>query len=546
MPGLAAAGPSPGGPAPAGHCTGPSTGPTTGPSTEPSIGRALLATVLDHARRRPDHPALADDRCALTYADLADEVAATAAALAREGVGPGATMVVALPNCAHFVVSALAGLWLGAAFVPVSADDPAARRAGIVADSGAAHVVSATGDDTTALAVQPLAGGRPAGRARPLRSGGTPPPPVTDPGLDAYLLYTSGTTGTPKGVRVGERALRVAVVCSARAMGLGPATRSLCVSPFHFDGSFGTAFSTLVAGGSLVIPPREELLYLRRFFRALHDDGITHTGFSPSFLHLVLSSPASAGLATSHLRTLGLGGEECVPADLRRLWEIRPSLRVFNRYGPTETTVEVTTSEITPGDLETGRIPVGRPHPGTTFVLHDEGSGIVEGPGVPGQLYIGGEQLMRGYWGDPDLTREVLRTDVVPGTVLYRTGDRMVRDAEGRYVYLGRVDDVVKRKGVRISLRELARALEGVEGVGRAVCQTVPHGAGVRIVAYAEGADPTTPAGVLKALRTRLPPTMLPDEVRVVEALPLSSTGKVGRAPSAPGGPGPGLLPGPP
>ena len=161
------------------------------------------------------------------------------------------------------------------------------------------------------------------------------------------------------------------ISATAQCLGLDASTRSLCVSPFHFDGSYATLFPSLVAGGRVVIPKREQLLFVRRFFSAVLEEGITHTSFSPSYLRLVLASPKLRDLAGSGLQTMGLGGEEVLAEDLAVLWEVLPDLRVFNFYGPTESTIEVTTYELDRSTIRSGAVPIGVPHPGVRFYLLD-------------------------------------------------------------------------------------------------------------------------------------------------------------------------------
>jgi D-alanine--poly(phosphoribitol) ligase subunit 1 len=490
---------------------------------------SLLESVLQHAEACPRQLGVKDDDESLSYADMVARVATAAAGLAQVGVQEGDRVVVSIPNSAQFVIAALACLWLGSPFIPIAIDDPPPRRATIVKDSNASWFLDLGPDHEIAVHHIGSAGEmQPEVSALPTATG-SPPPRATDGARDAYAIYTSGTTGTPKGVCISEMAFRWAVMCAARSIGLDESTRTLCVSPFHFDGSYGTAFSTMAAGGSLVIPRREDLLFLRRFFRALREDQITHTGFTPSYLRLLLSSPECERLADSQLQTLGLGGEESLAKDLGRLWEIRPSLRIFNRYGPTETAIEVTTYEVTREDLAEDRIPVGLPHPGVSFHLVAPDGTVIEQAQTVGELYIGGKQLMNGYWGDPKLTQSVLRADVRPGEVLYKTGDLMYRDERGRYEYMFRSDDVIKRRGVRISLMEIAKAIQSVEHVMRAECIETPSEHGVRITAFVETDDSTSARAILAAARDHLPATMLPDEVCIVEGLPMSSAGKVDR-----------------
>jgi acyl-CoA synthetase (AMP-forming)/AMP-acid ligase II len=226
---------------------------------------------------------------------------------------------------------------------------------------------------------------------------------------------------------------------------------------------------------------------------------------------------------------LTLGGSECIARDVARLWEALPNLRVFNRYGPTETTIAVTTYEIEREDVAAGPVPIGEPHPGTRFFIVDAAGTSVDGPDQVGQLYVDGEQLMTGYFGDEQLSREVLRRDVVPGTVVYKTGDLVRRDPRGRYFYAGRTDDVVKRNGVRISLSEIASALQRIDGVGAAFCELLDNDGDDRLVAFVEAGPEVTPVGVMEGATLQLPVAMRPEKVIIVGSFPLSGTGKVDR-----------------
>ena len=489
-------------------------------------GPSSVELILRHSNDRPGSLALKDDNVSLTYGELAEQVAAVASGLATLGVEPGNRVALSMPNSAEFIVATLGCLWLGASFVPLSLDDPTARLARTIEDCDPALLVTRSDADPSVDAM--TSQGRPViDMETILASADRAPEAATEPDRDAYLIYTSGTTGVPKGIRTPERAFRWAILSAAQIVDLDRTTRTLGVSAFHFDGSFGTAFPTLVAGGALIIPKREDLLFLKRFFSAVLEEGITNTGFSPSYLRLLLSSPLLATLSRSNLGTLGLGGEECVPADLARLWEVLPNLRVFNRYGPTETTIQVTTHEIRRQDLASGTVPIGLPHPGVSFHIVAEDGRIVSEAYEEGELYIGGNQLMRGYWRDEELTSSVLRDDVVPSATVYRTGDRVCRDSRGRLLFVGRTDGVVKRTGVRVSLGEVARALRCVDHVSGAICLPTDLGGRLAITAFVEAGPEVTVPELMEAARAQLPATMLPDEVFLVRTLPLASSGKV-------------------
>jgi D-alanine--poly(phosphoribitol) ligase subunit 1 len=489
----------------------------------------VLDLMLRHAADRPDALAMKDQRATYSYADLLARVKMAAASLASYGVEPGDRVALWLPNSTSLLITALGCLWLGAPFVPLSPNDPHARLGRAVADCDPAVIV---GSDDGGEPPDPNAfGGRRVVDTRSLLENGNDPvpPQQRDPGRDAYLIYTSGTSGTPKGVRTPEAAFRAAITTAADLLELDATTRALCVSPFHFDGSYGTVFPTLVAGGALVIPPREQLLYVKPFYTALFEEGITHTGFTPSYLRLLLSWPTAASLSRTSLRTVGLGGEVCDAMDVANLWELHPTVRVFNRYGPTETTIQVTTYEVTQKDVESGIVPIGRPHPGVSFSLVAGDGTLILDPDEVGELYVGGNQLMKGYWGDNELTSQVLRDDVVPRTTVYRTGDLVYRDAEGRYVFVGRTDSVVKRNGVRVSLHEIARVLREVKGVSGAVCLPVDESGRLAIAAFVEAGPDITVAQLLQVMRHELPLEMVPDDVHLWSTFPVNSSGKVDR-----------------
>jgi acyl-coenzyme A synthetase/AMP-(fatty) acid ligase len=282
-----------------------------------------------------------------------------------------------------------------------------------------------------------------------------------------------------------------------------------------------------VRGVPLVIPDREALLFPRRFFSIVGSEGITATSFSPSYLRLLRSGGRLERLADTPLRVMALGGEAPSTADIRAVWSASPGLRVVNRYGPTETTIAVAHLELTPELLDAGQVPIGHPHSASSFHLVDEDGGLVDRLGAVGELYIGGIQLMAGYLNDPARSAAVLRTDVVEGTTVYRTGDLVCRDDRGNYVYVGRSDRVIKRHGVRMSLVEVTEALGGTDGVASAACTTFDLDGDLGVVAFVVPDGELTPLAVRQAASERLPETMLPDLFVLVEDLPLTSSSKV-------------------
>jgi D-alanine--poly(phosphoribitol) ligase subunit 1 len=485
--------------------------------------RGVLDAVLHHVDRAPDQPAVKDLDRALTRGELRDAAGRVAAGLLQRGVEPGDRVALLIGNSVDFVVAALGCLWAGATFVPLAITDPDIRRAHIVGDCRPALVITASSDQTAPSGL-PLGAAWTSLSKLSVNDGPTPPP-VTGP--VSYIIYTSGTTGIPKGVQIPPEAFIRAVEACADAVGLTADDRCLCVSPVHFDGSFSAIFPPLVRGVPLVIPDREALLFPRRFFSIVASEGITATSFSPSYLRLLRASGRLAKLVDTPLRVMALGGEAPSTADIRAVWAASPGLRVVNRYGPTETTIAVAHLELTPELLDEGPVPIGQPHSGSSFRLVDEHGTLVDRPGVVGELHIGGLQLMAGYLNDPALTAAALRTDIVEGTTLYRTGDLVFRDDRGNYVYVGRSDRVIKRHGVRMSLVEVTEALGGIEGVASAACTTFDLEGKLGVVAFVVPDGELTPIAVRQAASQRLPETMLPDQFVLVANLPLTSSSKV-------------------
>ncbi len=487
---------------------------------------SVLHEIVGHARSDPHQPAARDLDRELSYAELIEEVSRLGAGLRSRGVGEGDRVALLLPNSVDFVVLALASLWVGAIFVPLAFTDPPSRLTTIVNDCAPKLIVTERTAGTTS---EPMFG-VPAFRVDELLADQMPVAELDIGSRAAYIIYTSGTTGTPKGVQVGTTAFAAAVTSTVLALGLNRDTRTLCVSPFHFDGSYDNLFTTLISGGVVVIRPRESLLFPRTFFNTVKNEKINYSGFTPSYLRLLLSSPQFSQLGDSPLEVVALGGEALTLADVRAVWAQLPHLRVFNRYGPTETTIAVTNFELTPELLAKGTVPIGQPHPGVTFVLVGDDGKVVDAVNQTAELYIGGVQLMDGYWAEPKLTRRVLRDDVVPGETLYRTGDLVYRNDDSNYVYVDRADRVIKRSGVRISLVELSESLNRVNGVSAAACLAYDRDGELGIAGFVASHTARTVIEIRRAASELIPENMLPDQFFFIDAMPLGRSNMLDEA----------------
>lgn len=487
--------------------------------TSPSV----LQSIIDRARLDPSHPAVQDLDRELSFVELVEEVARLGAGLRAHGVSEGDRVALLIPNSVDFVTMALACLWVGAIFVPLAVTDPLSRLETVVADCSPALIVKSTVVD----AALPTSLGDARTVTMDLLHDGTPTPRTEALSGVAYIIFTSGTSGTPKGVQICNEAFAAAVHSTVDALGLSAATRTLCVSPFHFDGSYANLFPTLASGGTVVIRPRDALLYPRTFFNTVARERINYSGFTPSYLRLLLSSPQATDMKASTLQMIALGGEAPSVTDLRSLWSLAPAMRVFNRYGPTEATIAVTNAELTPDGIKDGVVTIGRPHRGISFVLVDDEDQIIEEPDRTGELYIGGVQLMNGYWADPVLTSEVMRSDVVPHQLLYRTGDLVYRDQLGDYIYVDRADRVVKRSGLRISLVELSALMNKIDGVDSASCLMFDHDGELGIVAFVTSTIELSTVELRRAARQYIPENMLPDRFERVTTMPLNRSNQL-------------------
>ncbi|MHB8379019.1 MAG: amino acid adenylation domain-containing protein [Acidimicrobiales bacterium] len=485
----------------------------------------MLHEIIARALADPSHPAASDLDRQLSYAELIDEAARLAMGLSDHGVSEGDRVALLIPNSVDFVVASLASLWVGAIFVPLAVTDPPSRLEIIVADCAPALVItSARSGHEPAASLE----GVQRVPMQELREGDAAPTPVSNvTSRVAYMIYTSGTTGTPKGVQIGNAAFAAAVRSIVNALGITRTTRTLCVSPFHFDGSYANLFPTLVAGGTVIIRPREALLFPRTFFHTVEQEKVTYSGFTPSYLRVLLASPQIVSLSHSTLEMIALGGEAVSVADLRAFWSHLPSIRVFNRYGPTETTIAVTNVELTADMIEGGTVTIGQPHPGVSFVLVDDEGRVIEAAHQTGELYIGGDQLMDGYWANPELTNLVMRSDLVPDVKLYRSGDLVYLDRDGNYVYVGRTDRVVKRSGVRISLVELSASMNMIADIVAAACLTFDRDGELGIVAFVVSKVELSAMDARRAAGQLIPENMLPDRIEFVTSMPLNTSNQL-------------------
>ncbi|MER7167315.1 amino acid adenylation domain-containing protein [Micromonospora sp. NPDC000207] len=478
-------------------------------------------------RTRPQAVAVVDGDLTLSYADL-DAAAARLARLLRErGVGPGARVAVALDRSWELVATLLAVLRCRAAYVPVDPGHPVARQDLVLADADPTLVVT-----TTALAARL---DRPALTVDALPDRPDPTDSAADdvdPGRPlraepAYVLYTSGSTGQPKGVVVAHAALTNLLLGLREVLDSRPEHRWLQLTSPAFDISGVEIWLPLTTGGRVVVAAGISPLDGAGVLRLVRTAAVTHVQATPSGWRVLLE----AGLGAAGTPPLvGVTGGEALPVPLARNLRSRLT-RLVNGYGPTEATIYATMADV-PADPD--EVTIGLPLPGTRAYLLDEESRPVP-VGVPGELCLAGSGLAEGYRGRPDLTADRFVDDPYggPGERLYRTGDRCRWRPDGRIEFLGRTDEQVKIRGHRIELGEVTARLLEHPGVAAGTVQTCPdtETGEPTLVGYLvpRGAAPD-PADLRRHLAVSLPAAMVPGEWVVLDRLPLGPSGKVDRA----------------
>jgi amino acid adenylation domain-containing protein len=467
---------------------------------------------LTLARQRPDAPALVSGQQPVTYGELASRSLALASVLRRHGVGPESLVGLFLEREPSCVVSILAVLHCGAAFLPLDTASPPQRLSLMVAQAAPRLVV------TTPELASRLPEGLQTVWAH--EAGEAVSPVDVAPESLAYAIFTSGSTGTPKAVLLSHSGLCNLAQAQVSGFGLTANSRTLQFASLSFDAAVSEIFTALTSGGCLVFAPREALLG-DALLHTLREQRVTTVTLPPAVLSLL--SPE--GL--EDLRTVVSAGESCAPQVLAR-WASGRTL--LNAYGPTESTVCATMSEAPV--LASGHVSLGRPLPGIQVYVLDAHLQPVP-TGVTGELFLSGAGLARGYLGLPSLTAERFLPhpfSTTPGARLYRTGDAARFLSDGSLEYLGRLDSQVKLRGFRIELGEVESALLQHPSVHSAVALVREDSPGdKRLVAYlVPHSGQSLEAHALRAfLQQRLPEYMVPAAFVSLSALPLSSNGKV-------------------
>ncbi len=504
--------------------------------------------LIESAARYPDRTAVVDRTESITYRELDEASARLAGELLARGAGPGSRIGLYLDKSLDAIVAMWGVLRAGAAYVPLDVASPVRRVARIV-DNGELCCILSTPKRWPALA--PAVAFPPAfvgiasstlqqvergfafessdpSRVAPAGRGAGPEGP--DLSRAAYILYTSGSTGQPKGVVLSHRAARSFVDWAAETTGLGPTDIVSSHAPLHFDLSVFDLFATCRAGATVALVPPELNVFPRNLADWIAARRITVWYSVPSLLARLALAGGLERCDWTHLRQIIFAGEVFPIAQLRRLREQIPGARYWNWYGPTETNVCTAYAVDALPPEQTAPVPIGTACANNKLlVMNDAGS--VCAPGETGELHVNGPSLMTGYQAMPEATARALvaRGD---GTLWYRTGDLVREDAAGLLHLLGRRDGMIKSRGYRIELGEIESVLHQHPGVAEAAAVALPDeesGHVIRAAAVAE-AGHALDAGELRAFcAERLPAYMIPLSIVVRGSLPRGSTGKIDR-----------------
>jgi amino acid adenylation domain-containing protein len=500
-------------------------------------GAAVTRMFERQAELTPDAIAVAYESEAITYSDLNARANRLAHHLKQLGVGAESLVGICLPRSPAMVTAVIAILKAGGAYVPLDPTYPKDRLAFMLSDSRAdvllaqATLANQFRDykgklvylDTSAKEIEAQVSANLAEAAKPADA--------------AYVIYTSGSTGKPKGTVIEHRSLLNFTQAAALAYEISDADRVLQFASLSFDTSAEEIFPALTSGATLVLRTDSMLSSTEHFLQACSEFGITVLDLPTAYWHELTVDLVTDKLSLPEsIRLVILGGEKALPARLAAWRDHVPgSVRLLNSYGPTETTIVATICDLSVADANAvSAAPIGRPIANAVLYVLDSNLHPVP-VGLPGELYIGGAGVARGYLNQAELTSQKF----IPNPFgderaprIYRTGDVVCYRPDGNLEFLGRIDNQVKIRGFRIELEEIERAIREHENVAEAIVLAAEDGGDKKLVAYvvaARDAARATPGELRQFLSGKLPAYMMPASFTFIDAIPLMPNGKTDR-----------------
>jgi mycobactin phenyloxazoline synthetase len=481
----------------------------------PLVARTLHGAFFELASRQPERVALQSRSGIVSYGELADQALAIAHGLTEMGVRAGDTVAVAMAKGVRQIPAVLGVLAVGAAYLPIGTDQPRARRDRILQHGGAAVALTDGSDDLPSTVAgisitDALAGPR-------LESAHG-----SDPDAVAYVMFTSGSTGEPKGVEMTHRAAANTIDAIAERFGLDANDRTIGLSALSFDLSVYDIFAPLSIGGALACIDTADERDPDAWADLIANAGVTVLNCAPGLLTMLADTAIPAQLST--LRCVLTGGDRVKTKLAQRFRSAVPGLRFIGLGGTTETAIHSTVCEVTDDfPAEWTNVPYGAPLANVVLrVVNERRQDCPDW--VPGELWIGGAGVAAGYRNDPD--RMADRFVEVEGVRWYRTGDLARYLPGGTVDFLGRVDHQVKIRGYRVELGEVESALAALPDVDEAVALVTDGG---RLAAAVRARGCVNAAGIADELRDLLPSYMVPELIEVLADLPLTPNGKLDR-----------------
>jgi mycobactin phenyloxazoline synthetase len=499
-------------------------------TAEPS-GQPLHAGFFASAAANPQATAVIGAAGTLTYAELREQVLAVAAALHTAGIKPGDTVAVLGPKGADQITALLGILAAGAVYLPIGVDQPTERAERILATGGVRMALVCGDQEPTWLPALTIPEALRVGR-RAVANDPAFAPVRTDPRELAYVLFTSGSTGEPKGVEVTHAAAMNTAEFLYGHFGIGPDDRCLALMTLECDLSVLDVFATLATGGAIVAVDEADRRNPDTWARLIHEHRVTVLNFLPGSLEMLVEVGQDR---LSSVRVVLTGGDWVRTAMVRRLQEQAPGVRVAGLGGATETAIHATIYEAgTDMPSAWTAVPYGVPFPNNAArVVNSFGADCPDW--VPGELWIGGRGIASGYRGKPDLTAE--RFVEHDGRRWYRTGDLARYWPDGTLEFVGRADHRVKISGYRIELGDVEAALQRIPGVRAAVAGIVPAAGSRRtdlLAALVSLDDPTLDVPkITESIAEVVPPHMIPRHIELVERIPFTLAGKTDRRAAA-------------
>jgi len=502
---------------------------------------ALLEAAAD---RSGGDVAVVDSDRSLTWAELDTRANRIANVLQAEGVRPGDRVVLRLTKSTHSIAAAYGIMKCGAAYVPLDVTEPADRSRAAIVDAGATVAIveparKGPWDAVTDAGLQMILNLGSTEKEAPagvrilqasdveLASGDRPGLEVSSDDL-AYMLYTSGSTGRRKGVMLTHGNSLAFVEWAAACVNLTADDRLSSHAPMHFDLSVFDFYSAALTGASTWIVPKTASMFPASLATFLAEHRITVWYSVPTVLRLLCERGGMSPGDLPDLRTVVFAGEVYPPGKLTELMTLLPHADYWNWFGPTETNV-CTAYHVTEPPGERPSIPIGQPASGAEAFVVDENAQQVE-PGTQGELLISGPTVHAGYWGDPERTAQtIVAHPHDPGRRAYLTGDLVVLDQNGDFIFAGRRDHQIKTRGYRVELGDVEAFLQQQEGVQEAVVVAVPNEQFTHLLhAFVIASEDLRPV-LVKAARGGLPSYMAPATITCMATLPRTLNDKVDR-----------------